>query len=109
MKTRFSRAALLFSAACLFSLTDSQAAVVTNFGQIVSLRVEGPYGFIDMGKSVGNCDARFWVDMNSVLGRSVYATAMMAFSQDRNVYIRGYEESEQVYGACGLYDIHVVK
>jgi hypothetical protein len=57
--------------------------------------------------SASTCGSRVWVDMNTPLGRSIYATAMLAFSTKQTVTIRAYEESQRIFGECNLYGIYV--
>ena len=90
--------------------TDASAALISSAGPISSLRIEGSIGFIGLTQSMAGsstCGTRVWVDMNTPLGRSIYATAMMAFTTKQNVWIRALEESQRVFGECNLYDIYV--
>jgi hypothetical protein len=92
---------------------NASAALVSSTGFIASLRVEGSYGFIGLSQpwaSSSTCGGgRVWVDMTTPLGRSVYATAMLAFSSRQTVTIRAFEEHPIVFGACTIYDIYVTQ
>ena len=98
-------------AATLLTLTVSaSAAIATSVGQVASLRIEGMAGFIGLSNSMASsstCGTRVWVDMNTALGRSVYATALMAYTLKQNVIVRAFEESQRIFGECNLYDIYV--
>ncbi|WP_116811500.1 hypothetical protein [Steroidobacter cummioxidans] len=104
----FHRAAL--ASLCVLALSDAQAALLANAGQVTGLRVEGPYAFITMAQSLGpNCGNRYWLDVNSANGKAAYATAMMAFSMDLTVHLRVDDAGARVFGECGLWDIFVSK
>jgi hypothetical protein len=109
MKRKLARTALPVALVSLLAVSNAQAALVTNIGQVTDLRVEGTYGFIGMGQSTGSCGSRYWIDMSTDLGRSIYATAMMAFSTERNVYLRADDTGTRVFGECPLYDILVTR
>src|SRR5712691_4799344 len=85
----------------------ASAAQIVSSGLIANLRIEGTAGFIGLTQSMASsstCGSRVWVDMTTPLGRSVYATAMMAFTTKQPVVIRAYEESQRIFGECNLYD-----
>jgi len=91
---------------------QASAALITSVGPVASLRIEGNAGFIGLSQSMSStstCNARVWVDMTTPLGRSIYATAMMAFSTGRTVTIRASEESQRIFGECNLYDLYVTQ
>lgn len=105
---RISVASLLATALCAASMpavADIEAVTTT----VTNLRVESSYGFIGTAQPLPTCGGRVWVDMNSVLGRAAYSTAMMAFAMGKTVAIRAYTESTHVFGACNLYDIYVTQ
>lgn len=86
----------------------SWAALGIVIGPVASLRIEGNVGFIGLSQSMAstaNCGGRVWVDMTSALGRSIYATAMMAYSTKQSVAIRADDSGVRVFGECPLYDI----
>ncbi len=88
----------------------ASAALVQSNGQITHLRIEGTYGFIAVPDPMApgaSCGYRVWIDMSTPLGRSVWATALLAYNTKQNVIIRAFEESARVFGACGLYDIYM--
>ena len=89
---------------------NAQAALIYGGGTIPNLRAEAGYGFISVsgGFAGTTCDpTRVWVDMNSVQGRTAYATAMLAFASDKSVVIRLDDTTTRIFGACALYDIYV--
>jgi uncharacterized membrane protein len=91
---------------------NASSAIVTSTGFIANLRVEGSYGFIGLSQpwaSSSTCGGRVWVDMTTPLGRSVYATAMLAFSSRQTVTIRAFEEFPRVFSECNIYDIYVTQ
>lgn len=89
---------------------SAQAAVTrTVSGKIPHLRIEGVAGFIGLPESLSDsaCGGRIWVDMNTEWGRSVYATAMMAFATKSTVSLRADNGGIRYFGECPLYDIVV--
>jgi hypothetical protein len=99
----------LLALTCTLGISNAQAALVTNIGPITDLRVEGTYAFVGMAQTTGTCGKRYWLDMNTPAGRSAYATAMMAFSTELNVYIRAEDAGTRIFGECGLHDIFISK
>ncbi len=100
---------LVISAAFSF---PAQAALVASTGLITNLRIEGNAGFVGLEhtlSSTSTCGSRVWVDMTTILGRSIYATAMMALAAGKTVVVRAFEESTRVFGECALYDIYVIQ
>ncbi|GFE79437.1 hypothetical protein GCM10011487_14370 [Steroidobacter agaridevorans] len=109
MKQNSGRFTLLLAMACMLGISNAQAGLVANIGPITDLRVEGTYAFVGMAQTTGTCGKRYWLDMNSPSGRSAYATAMMAFSSELNVYIRAEDAGTRIFSECGLYDIFISK
>lgn len=101
--------AVAFALTHLLMLSDAHAALLTNFGPVASLRVEGNYASVGMAQTVGSCGDRYWIDLNAPGGSSAYATAMMAFATDANVHLRVNDAGAQVFGECGLHDIFMSK
>ena len=90
--------------------THASAALISSVGPVANLRIEGYAGFVGLTQSMApssTCGTRVWVDMTTSLGRSIYATAMVAFITKQTVWIRAFEESTRVFGECNLYDIYV--
>lgn len=57
-------------------LPVAQATLASSTGSIANLRIEGTIGFIGLTQNMNymsTCGGRVWIDMNSVIGRSVYA------------------------------------
>ncbi|RZI84073.1 MAG: hypothetical protein EOP38_10360 [Rubrivivax sp.] len=102
--------ALYLSMSVLMPIQAS-AALVSTVGQVTSLRIEGANGFVGYSPSMATlpstCGARVWIDLTTPIGRTVYATALMAMATKQSVQIRAYEESTRVSGECNLYDVYV--
>ncbi|HEY0680975.1 MAG TPA: hypothetical protein VGD45_01450 [Steroidobacter sp.] len=110
MKQRSVAAALPLALMTMLALSDAQAALLTNVGQVVSLRAEGKYAFVGMAQSVGTCGNRYWLDIETASGKSAYATAMLAFTTEANVYVRADDNpGTRVFEECFLHDIFVAK
>lgn len=96
---------------CIFQ-SSAAAAVVGSFGRISSLRIEGTVAFIGVSSAFAGstqCDSRVWLDMSNPIGRAVYATALTAFQNKQEIWIRAHEEGARVFGACILYDIYIAQ
>lgn len=110
MKLKSLTAAVPLALISMLAVSNAQAALLTNFGQVVSLRVEGTYAFVGMAQAVSPCGNRYWIDMESAGGKAAYATAMMAFTTDANVYVRADDTpGTRVFEECALHDIFVAK
>lgn len=109
MTTRIAHAVRSFVVMTMFASTalSSHAALQGTTTVIANLRIEGTYGFVGFAQSMPACGERVWLDMNSVIGRATYATAMLAFSTGKLVTVRADDQSTRVFGACNLYDIYV--
>jgi len=82
--------------------------LLSTSGTVASLHVEGMAGLIALTQPFpATCGARAWVDMNTALGRSIYATAMLAFATKQQVTLRAFDDSQRVLTECAVYDIDV--
>ena len=95
----------------LMAMTSAHAALGVSYGPVPNLRIEGNVGFIGVSQplSGSSCAGRVWVDMTTEAGRAAYATAMMAFAMEKNVYIRADDTSSQTAGACKMYDVYLTQ
>lgn len=100
---------VLVSLVAAVAAAPATAAIQEATGQITSLRVESVYGFVSLSTPIPNCPSRLWIDMNSVVQRAMYATAMLALSTGKQVTLRGLDDGTKVYGACPIWDIYVVQ
>lgn len=105
---RASVSVALFAVATTAPTLSHAALVGGNANWVQSIRIESGLVYISMDVSLGGtCGNRVWVDPSTAAGKSIQASAMLAFSLPKPVRVRAYEESTRSNGACQLFDIEV--
>lgn len=81
------------------------AELRTAGGQIVQPRVENGVALFIINPFGGTCGSRAYIDLSTPLGRTVYSTALLAYTLGKVVTVRVDDLAPRAFGECQLYDI----
>lgn len=96
------------NAAIIPVTTNSQSTQ----SKVSAVRVESRWAFVSFDSPAlpSDCpNSRVYLNLESESHKVAYSTALAAFMSGKNVAIRADTAPSQVFGACQLYDIYVVK
>ena len=96
------------NAAIISVTTNSESTQST----ISAVRVESRWAFVSVDNPAlpSACpNSRVYLNLESESHKVAYSTALAAFMAGKSVAIRADTVPSQVFGACQLYDIYVVK